>query len=284
MRGKRWVMGLAAMLILAAWAGPRVATAQQTQTVTVQVPANREPPVDSGVDLGPNDTATLTVTGDAGWAPDVAVGPEGILTPPVCPLVVPSGVVGSLLVRVGTTATPQGVVLGPTLRGPGRIQFFYNDCPGAFGDNRGGFTVVLNISRQPTPTPTPSPAATTTPTATPVTPAATATPAVTATPAAATPARTPTAAAAAVGTPAPATAATSPTGGSVRGGPDSRDGDGAEDGEGGGNWGWLGGLAVLAGLIALLAYGYLEAAPESNPFAARKRRRSWYGGDDDRGR
>src|SRR5207248_566477 len=125
-------------------AGPRPAFAQRPTPAPVQVAAGQETWQDTGIELGDGETATLAAAGQAGWEPGIAQGPDGGGASN-CPLAVPEAPVGAVLARVGSAAP---VVIGSagSVAGPGRLFVLYNDCPGQYFDNTGGFEVQLTLA------------------------------------------------------------------------------------------------------------------------------------------
>jgi hypothetical protein len=134
----------------------RAAQAQRPASVNIRLEANRQPWLDTAIDLAEGETVEFTVSGAAGWGPGVQVGPDGGLGN-VCPLTMPEAPVGALLGRVGG-GPPVFLGSGGTIAGPGRIALAYNDCPGQYFDNVGAFEVTFTF---PAPVATPQPQAAT---------------------------------------------------------------------------------------------------------------------------
>lgn len=131
---------IAVVVLLAAPALPIPAHAQPA---SVRVDAAHEGWADAGIDLRAGEKVTLSPSGSAGWEAGVQSGPEGV--PGVsCPLIVPSAPIGALVARIGA-GDPVPVASTATLSGPGRLSLLYNDCPGQYFDNVGGFDVGVQV-------------------------------------------------------------------------------------------------------------------------------------------
>ncbi len=132
--------------------------AQRPQPATIQVDPTKEGWVNTGITLGADETAILTATGSAGWEPGQDWGPAGA-GGTYCKLFIENAPVGALLARTGEGAAISVTARTP-LTGPGPVMVLYNDCPGQYFDNVGGFSVAVQL---PLPPPTAQPVATTAP-------------------------------------------------------------------------------------------------------------------------
>jgi hypothetical protein len=137
---------------LATGAGPAQA---QTTTITVEVPVRSEAGVSTGVTLASGDRVTVTASGAAQTNPAFPVtGPDGLYpdggSGPCpwgdIPCLAPTRA-SALIGKVGAAAWTY-VGTGPTaMTGVGAVWLAYNDAPGYFGDNSGGYTAVLTVRR-----------------------------------------------------------------------------------------------------------------------------------------
>jgi hypothetical protein len=118
--------------------------AQPGAPVTARVAATNEAWTDTGIELREGDAASIHASGVAGWNPRVLSGPEGSRTE-ICGVTVPQAPLGALVGRVGDRP-PVVVRADTTLTGPGRVALLYNDCPGQYFDNTGGFDVRLAVT------------------------------------------------------------------------------------------------------------------------------------------
>ncbi len=142
---------------LSALASADGARAQPSPSSSIRVEASRETWTDSGIDLASRETLSVAGAGMAGWEPGVTSGPDGV-PGTACALAVPGAPIGALVARVGS-GTPAVVRAGVTLNGPGRVALLYNDCPGQYFDNNGGFEAMLTVQAPPAPVVTAAPVA-----------------------------------------------------------------------------------------------------------------------------
>ena len=137
-----------------------IAGAQEVDRFTREHASTQEGWVDTGISLADGETATATVSfGRASWDGGQGFsGPEGTLLEHCEPLV-PEHPIGALLMRAGSR--PATKAIEGTVKGPGKLQLAYNDCPGHYFDNAGTYSVSLSVTRVPivAPTPVPQPAA-----------------------------------------------------------------------------------------------------------------------------
>ena len=126
------------------------------QTITVNVPATTGPTssgapgVDTGIDLGPGEAATITATGTASCLaslPDAScdLGPNGSVPAPAIspPFMAPGIPAYSLDGEVGSGPLTF-IGTGPaSVQGPGELRLGYNDVVGEYYNNGGGFTVTI---------------------------------------------------------------------------------------------------------------------------------------------
>lgn len=135
------VIALAAALAGGGLFFPHTGSAQAPQPVSVQLNASRDTWTETATELKEGEQARITAAGIGSWTPGVQAGPEGVVAA-TCDLLVPGAPIGAALVRVGAgIASPVGS--GLTVAGPGRVSLAYNDCPGQFFDNMGGFAVQI---------------------------------------------------------------------------------------------------------------------------------------------
>ena len=148
-------LAVAPMLVvagLATGAGPAQA---QATTITVEVPAGSETGVATGVTLASGDRVAITARGVAQTNPAFPVtGPDGLYPDGgsgPCPFgefpCLAQTRASALIGKVGDGLWTY-VGNGPTvLTGVGAVLLAYNDAPGFFGDNSGGYTAVLTVRR-----------------------------------------------------------------------------------------------------------------------------------------
>lgn len=145
---------VAPLLVAAGLVGSAGPAQAQTTTVSVEVPANSETGV-LAVTLASGDRVTVTASGVAQTNPGFPVtGPDGLYPDGgsgPCPFgefpcLAPTRA-SALIGRVGTGEWTY-VGNGPTvLTGTGDVRLAYNDAPGFFGDNSGGYAAVLTVRR-----------------------------------------------------------------------------------------------------------------------------------------
>ena len=136
------ISGATLLVALAVWpAAP--AHSQQPSGLTFELNVANEGWIDTGIVLGENEEARLTVTGEAFWEPGFGVGPAGA-PGAACDLYVPSGLTGALLARVGAGVPVPGDG-SVALTGPGRVSLIYNDCPSKYFDNSGSYQISFAI-------------------------------------------------------------------------------------------------------------------------------------------
>jgi hypothetical protein len=137
----------------------RPVSAQRPPTL-FQIDASFEGWADTGTELAAGEQVAITVSGMAGWGQNVSAPATGG-SDSDCVLTVPGAPVGALVARVG--AGEPVVAAGATLTGPGAVTVLYNECPGQYFDNTGGFEVRLSVSAVPPATTGPAPAAASSP-------------------------------------------------------------------------------------------------------------------------
>jgi hypothetical protein len=127
----------------------------QPAGTTVEVPAGAETGVPTGITLASGDSVTITATGTAQTNPNhPTTDPDGVWPsggsascigiPETC---LAQTTASALVGRVGNGDWTL-VGSGPTtLTGVGTVWLAYNDAIGFFGDNSGGYTAVLEVTR-----------------------------------------------------------------------------------------------------------------------------------------
>ncbi len=146
---RRAALGFAAGLAAIAGAVLSLASAvaQRPEVTSLEVDATREGWVSTGITLGADEMVMLTATGTAGWEPGQSWGPAGAGAT-TCTLTVPNAPVGALLARTDGAVSVSVGTRTPVM-GPGTVELLYNDCPGQYFDNIGGFTVAIQLPLPP---------------------------------------------------------------------------------------------------------------------------------------
>lgn len=124
-------------------AAATAASAQQPPPTSFSLDATFDGWAPTGITLAAGEKLTITATGEGGWGPGSTSSAAGGVGSD-CALVAPDLAVGALIARVGSGAAVAGV--GAALTGPGAVAIAYNDCPGQFFDNAGGFEIVLTVA------------------------------------------------------------------------------------------------------------------------------------------
>ncbi|MBB2972845.1 LecA/PA-IL family lectin [Mesorhizobium sp. RMAD-H1] len=108
--------------------------------------ATNEQGVKTGVTVNTADKITITVTGEGtSWPGHGPFGPDGF--PGSTNQFDPSANSAAVLMRIGTgpyRLVGTGISDWPVAE-DGEIAFFYNDAPGAYGDNSGSFEITLTV-------------------------------------------------------------------------------------------------------------------------------------------